>query len=487
MAQGRSIRRFVRGLSMFVAASMVALISSALARAQTYTVLHSFCSAAKCTDGDSPGGPLLQASDGYLYGTTGGEGLNKGGTLFKMSLDGKLTTLYSFCSQPNCADGDGPDGSLIQATNGYLYGTTYLGGSNNQGTVFSLAPGALTTIHSFCGQPVCPDGSGPHGALLQATNGNLFGTNGAGGADDWGTVFTLNLDGTLTTLADFCRPKCTTGYEPNGTLVQAANGNMYGTTQSGGSDVFGTVFQITPNGVLTPVAGFGNPNGPGGSEPSGPLLLASDGNLYGATRLGGVYGLGSIFKMTPGGTVTTIYSFGSNGNLVETMPYGPLIQATDGNFYGTTSFKDSGTIFKLTPAGVLTTLHAFCSQANCADGYDPSGGLFQATNGNLYGIANQGGACSSHRCGTVYRLDVGLGPFVILQTTSGNVGASVKILGTSLTGTSSVTFNGTPAAFTVNSGGTAISATVPPGATTGTVEVATPNGMLKSNVIYTVE
>jgi len=148
-----------------------------------------------------------------------------------------------------------------------------------------------------------------------------------------------------------------------------------------------------------------------------------------------------------------------------------------------------GTIFKITPSGNLTTLHNFCVQtivdAICIDG-DNVVGLMQATDGNFYGVTNFGGPNTNNNYGTVYRLSVGLGPFVALQTAIGREGVTVGILGTNLTGSTGVTFNGTPATFTVNSTGTAITATVPTGATTGTVTVTTPNGVLSSNKRYTV-
>jgi uncharacterized repeat protein (TIGR03803 family) len=178
-----------------------------------------------------------------------------------------------------------------------------------------------------------------------------------------------------------------------------------------------------------------------------------------------------------------------------------LVQATDGNFYGTTEFGGNdncdsayggcGTVFRMTPTGELTTLYSFCAQSGCPDGYTPGGALFQATNGNLYGTTTYGGAydtCTTQLppgCGTIFSLSVGLGPFVETQTTSGDVGTAVKILGTNLTGATSVRFNGTSATFTVVSK-SEITTTVPTGATTGTVELTTPGGTLKSNTQFRV-
>jgi uncharacterized repeat protein (TIGR03803 family) len=190
--------------------------------------------------------------------------------------------------------------------------------------------------------------------------------------------------------------------------------------------------------------------------------------------------------MTPAGTVTTLYNVRSESGCPDgNYLYASLIQATDGNLYGimeTDGANGYGTIFKITLSGTLTTLYSFCSQSGCTDGEYPAAGLVQDTNGNLYGTTADGGA---NGYGTVFSLSVGLGPFVEPQNTSGKVGAAVKILGTSLAGATSVTFNGTPASFTVSSS-TFITATVPSGATTGTVEVVTPSGTLSSNVPFRV-
>jgi uncharacterized repeat protein (TIGR03803 family) len=466
--------------------------------AQTFTTLFSFDG----TDGKQPGTfmDLVQATNGNLYGTAWN-------TVFKITPSGTLTTIYTFCSQSGCPDGEFPSG-LIQAADGNLYGTAEEGGANGYGTVFKITPeGTLTTLHNFDGS----DGNLPIG-LVQAATGDFYGTTYAGGANNnpsclavsylagCGTVFKITPSGTLTTLYNFCpQSGCTDGIEPYAGLVQATNGDFYGTTAFGGANCApvngcGTVFKITPSGALTTLYSFCSQSGcTDGVIPYAGLVQTTNGDLYGTTVAGGANGyFGTVFKITPSGTLTTLYSFCSLSGCADgSEPIAGLVQGTDGNLYGTTLFDGAngpydGTIFKITPSGSLTTLYSFCSQSGCTDGDGPQGGLVQDTNGTFYGTTGYGGAYND---GTVFSLSVGLGPFVETQRTSGKVGEVVEILGTDLTGATSVSFNGTPAAFTVISP-SLIAATVPAGATTGKVQVVTPSGtlliQLQSNVPFRV-
>jgi uncharacterized repeat protein (TIGR03803 family) len=429
-------------------------------------------------------GALVQATNGYLYGTTSIGGAIGEGTVFKITPAGTLTTLYSFCAQGGlCTDGAGPWAGLVQATNGYLYGTTYYGGAYNYGTVFKITPsGTLTTLYNFCAKTGCTDGKYPRAGLVQATNGDLYGTASEGGANNWGTVFRITPSGTLTTLYSFCSQSgCTDGAGPWAGLVQAANGYLYGTTYGGGFTA-GTVFKITPSGTLTTLYNFCAKTGcTDGGAPYAGLVQATNGDFYGTTASGGA---GTVFKITPSGTLTTLYSFCAQSGCTDgENPFAGLVQATNGDLYGMTPFggdKSFGTVFRITASGTLTTLYSFCSQSGCTDGEYPYGALVLATNGDLYGTASEGGA---NNWGTVFSLSVGFGPFVEVLPTSGKVGAAVKILGTDLTGATSVTFNGTAATFTVRSR-YLITTTVPTGATTGTVQVVTPSGTLSSNVPF---
>jgi uncharacterized repeat protein (TIGR03803 family) len=460
--------------------------------AQTFTTLHSFDG----KDGSRPYAGLIQATDGNLYGTTDFGEPHGEGTVFKITPGGTLTKLHSF----NYTDGSSPDGGLIQATDGNFYGTTSGGGANQGGEIFKITPsGTLTTFHSFAGT----DGSYPDAGLLQATNGDFYGTTSGGGTSNCfgagcGTVFKITPSGILTTLHSF---NGTDGQFPAAALVQATDGSFYGTTEYGGANNncysgygCGTIFKITASGTLTTIYSFCPLyNCADGENPNAGLVQGADGNFYGTTPNGGVnracpsnnYTCGTVFKITASGMLTTLHSFDLTDGF---LPSAGLVQAADGNFYGTTYRGGTngscphgggcGTLFQITPSGTLTTLYSFCAQSGCADGEYPYAGLVQDTNGKLYGTTSIAGANGNY--GTVFSLSVGLGPFAETRPTSGKVGKAVQILGTKLTGATSVTFNGTTATFTVKSK-SEITTTVPTGATTGTVQVVTPGGTLSSN------
>ena len=424
------------GLLVFWAAAAVSSPATT-----TFTTLVNF-------DGTNGAGPyygsLVQGIDGNFYGTTESGGAYGLGTVFKMTAGGKLTTLYSFCAQAGCTDGSYPYDGLVQATNGNFYGTTAAGGANSApactsgcGAVFEITDnGKLTTLYSFCAQTGCTDGETPYAWLVQATDGNFYGTTEFGGTSD----------------------NCTNGC--------------------------GTVFKITAGGNLTTLHSFGAADG---EYPLAGLVQGNNGDFYGTTPFGGANGLGTVFEITAGGTLTTLSSFCSQPTC-SLEPFAGLVQATNGNFYGTTAAGgDSdacggypcGTIFEITPGGTLTTLHSF----DATDGELPYGGLVQATNGTFYGTTLGGGANDD---GAIFSLGVGLGPFVETRPTSGKVGAKVTILGNGLTGATSVAFHGTAATITVDKS-SEITTTVPTGATTGTVEVTTAKGKtLKSNVVFRV-
>jgi uncharacterized repeat protein (TIGR03803 family) len=356
------------------------LNASAALPAQTYTTLLQFDNA----DGLGPNGPLIQATDGNLYGTTVGGGTNGFGTAFKITLDGKLTTLYSFCSLAGCADGEEPTSGLIQGIDGNFYGTTSAGGVSGLGTVFKLtASDKLTTLHSFDST----DGATPNGALVQVASGGFYGTTSSGGAKGSGTVFAITPNGTLTTLYNFCsKTGCKDGGVPSPGLVQASNGNLYGATSSGGSDSCtdgcGTIFRMTLQGVLTTLHSFDSTDG---ATPNGALVQSTNGNFYGTTAGGGTNGSGTVFGITPAGTLTTLYNFCSQTSCIDGSRPNSLIQATDGNFYATTQGGGNegyGTVFEISPVGTLTTLVQLNGLLGAAT---PDNPLVQANNGDFYG------------------------------------------------------------------------------------------------------
>ena len=477
-----------RAYSVFLVCATMAIAL----QAQTFTTLQSFDN----TDGKYPDAGLVQATDGNLYGTTYGGGAKNDGTVFRITPSGTLTRLYSFCSKTGCKDGAGPNASLVQATDGNLYGTTTYGGANNGGEVFKITlSGIQTVLYSFCSKTSCTDGWKPYAGLVQGTDGNFYGTTVVGGTgsclDGCGTVFKITPSGALTTQHNF---DSTDGKNPYAGLVQATDGNFYGTTFYGGAHGEGEVFKITPSGIQTVLYSFCSIRYcPDGFNPYAGLVQGIDGNFYGTTYYGGnnnvcgSFHCGTVFKITPSGMRTTVYNFCSKSGCTDGhAPYAGLVQGTDGNFYGTTVVGGTGSacqfgcgvVFKVTPSGTLTTLHSF----DKTDGFNPFVGLAQDTNGKFYGTAYYGGADSD---GTVFSLSVGLGPFVETQPTSGKEGAAVKILGTNLTGATSVTFNGTAAVFGVVSS-SEIMTIVPAGATTGKVKVVTPLGTLSSNVPFRV-
>jgi len=429
-------------------------------------------------NGAYPVGGMTQGPDGNIYGTTeeGGAGEQYGyGTVFKVSPSGVQTVIHEF----DLSDGDWPSSALVLGTDADFYGTTLYGGANSQyGTAFKITPsGTFTMLHDFNGK----DGYFPYGGVIQGTDGNFYGTTSSGGAYENGNVYKMTPAGVVTVLYSFsCSlSDCPDGEEPVGGLVQANDGNFYGTTEKGGGANFdGTVFRITPGGTLTTIHSF---EGRDGDDPAAALVQGNDGDLYGTTEGGGSNDIsyGTVFKITLDGQLTSLYSFtnGKDGAYLVA----PLIQGSDGNFYGTANEGGAygqGTVFEITPEGAVTVLHSFDRE----DGREPYAPVFQATNGALYGTAYIGGARAG---GTAFSISTGLGPFVRAVPTVGVVGAPASILGTNLTGATGVTFNGVPASFTIASK-TLIKATVPAGATTGSVEVARPNRSLSSNVAFQV-
>ncbi len=380
----------------------------------TFTLLHSFNGGVG--EGTSPRGDLVLGSDGFFYGTTNGGGASNSGSVFKMTAAGALTMLHSFATyftnQSN-ADGAQPYGGLVQAGDGYFYGTTSTGGAGGGGTVFKVSSsGTFATLFAFgavSGSGVVNvGGSNPVDALIVGGDGNLYGDTSAGGADGYGTMFEITLsNGALTTLYNVALPLATgTGAGPRGRLLAGSDGDLYGTAALGGAYREGAIFGLsTSDGNIDDLhdmsaygAVYASGNTDGAQVDAG-LTLGEDGALYGVASRQGPYGYGTVFKVTTAGVFTVLHSFGSTDG---SEPEGDLALGGDGNFYGTASLGGSigsgnGTVFQMTPAGKLTTLYAFSAYSGGvsfgnADGARPQAGLIVGADGDLYGTAAVGGA-----------------------------------------------------------------------------------------------
>jgi len=369
--------------------SLAFLIAAAFtipaAPAQTFTVLHTFTGG---KDGASPVAGLISDGKGNLYGTTpGGTAL---GNVFKLDLAGKETVLHAFAGSP---DGASPSAALLRDAKGNLYGTTLTGGMFNRGTVFKVThTGRELVLHSFTGQK---DGGFPAAALIQDQAGNFYGTTSNGGRHNVGTVFRLRQSGRMEVIYSF--KGGVDGATPVSAVVRDADGNLYGTADTGGDSGCdcGVVFRIDQHGKETVMHTF---RGPDGSRPQGGLVLDARGNLYGTTTAGGASNAGTVFKVDQHGRETVLHSFAA---MEGVEPSSTLVRDTQGNLYGTASDggpSDTGTIFKLDKTGSFMVLHDF---NGTKDGYFLLAGLFRDAEGNLFGAAQLGGKFGF---GTVFEL-----------------------------------------------------------------------------------
>jgi uncharacterized repeat protein (TIGR03803 family) len=381
-----------------VAGALAATVGTATAGGHRLSVLYSFCQQQNCADGAQPDGPLVADSAGNLYGTTGSGGstncFDGCGTVFRLAPDGTETVLYAFCSKDaSCPDGEYPESPLILDSSDNLYGTTPNVSANGGGTVFKLAPGGTETVlYRFCSRSGCADGDGPNGGLVMDRRGNLYGTTATGGTSctqsGCGTVFKLRPDGKEKVLYSFCsQDSCADGLYPNGGLVMDRDGNLYGTASEGGANSYncaylfgynacGVVFKVSPTGVETVLYSFcASANCADGAWPAAGVVLDKNGNLYGTARAG--------------------------GNLNQYCPSGP------------NEIGSCGVVFEVKPDSTETVLYAFCAQANCADGDFPLGGVtlkYNKSGITLYGTAEFGGANQGNfgaGAGVVYSLSSG--------------------------------------------------------------------------------
>jgi uncharacterized repeat protein (TIGR03803 family) len=421
MAQLKQSRRWIKRL-LSIRNALPAFLGMNLllgsAWAQKESVLYSFCAQSGCTDGEYPYAGLVFDKKGNLYGTTYAGGLSGfAGTVFAVTPSGKESVVHSFCAGgPPCNDGASPEAGLIFDTKENLYGTTAAGGTGCSGgggcgTVFKVRlSGKQSVLYSFQGDP---DGAYPDAGLIFDTKGSLYGTTTEGGASSecdsngCGTVFKVTPSGKESVLYSFCgQSNCTDGANPIGGLIFGTKGDLYGTTYAGGDPGPGTVFKLTPSGKEIVLYTFCLQAACADGEfPFAGLVFDTKGNLYGTARQGGAFKEGVVFRLTPSGKETGLYSFCRQSGCADgAFPDAALVFDKKGNLYGTTVYGGAfkhGTVFKITPSGKESVLYSFCRQSKCTDGADPYGGLIFDKKGNLYGTTSGGGAFAG---GTVFKL-----------------------------------------------------------------------------------
>jgi uncharacterized repeat protein (TIGR03803 family) len=465
-----------RAVAAYVAAMVVLTLTVAAvpAHAQTFNVLY-----------NAPGGnqisypvgeAIAQGRNGDMY-TTAEEGGTIYGSLFSFTPAGTVTivddTSFGYFTVSGAVEG--ADGDLYGSDQD---GGTVICGTAGCGRVYKVSPtGVLTVLHNFAGT----DGQDPHAPPILGANGKYYGTapNSAAG-NGISTAYSVTSTGTFTLLHTFTSAE---GQYVYGGLVQGSDGNLYGVSATGGANGFGTIFKMTTAGAITVLHSF---TGTDGNGSYWPLIQATDGNYYGVTYSGGANNEGVVFKITATGTYTLLYSL-NNANGDGQGPNSSLVQGTDGKLYGVTAQGPSGvygTIFSVTTTGTFKLLHTFSG----TDGENPGSPLIQDTNGIFYGTTTGGGNVTTcdGGCGVIYSLNTNASAFISLGTTSGKVGSQVGIFGQGFSSSSVVKFNGVAATSVTRTGTTYLTATVPAGASSGSVTVTTGSTTLISSKKYTV-
>lgn len=394
-----------QGIRLMTGALAIALLLSVgtprRAQAQSLTVLHAFTDTS--TDGGHPQANLIRDTSGNLYGTTsaGGE-YNGDGTVFKLDPSGTLTILHSF-GDPNVTnDGTTPvAGLVLDASSGFLYGTTQKGGGSYDGTVFKVDTSGnnYSVLHRFTGG--LTDGANPEaGLFLDSSNHLLYGTTRFGGSNSDGTVFKIDTSsGNYSVFYSFTGG-LSNGANPKAGLVMDSSGNLYGTTFYGGAYYMGTVFKLDSTGGFTLVHSFrGYPND--GAYPQAGLVIDSSNYLYGTTAAGGAYGQGNAFKVdTSGGNYSVLRDFSISDGA---NPKAALVLDSSGNLYGTTYNGGSsgvGTAFKMDTSG---SNFAVLANLSFSQGANPQASLLIDPSGNIYGTTPSGGSDVCN-CGTVFEI-----------------------------------------------------------------------------------
>ncbi len=377
------------------------------------TTLYSFTGG---VNGRTPNG-LAVATNGDLYGTTQLGGSHLAGSVFKITTNGVLTFLASLGG----TNGTRSHAPVTLGIDGNWYGTTESDGEIGYGTVFRMTPaGALSPAHAF---DYFDDGAAPFSGLIVGTDGRFYGNTSQGGTSGYGNIFRLATNGTFDILYSFTNG--VDGASPSGALLQAADGNFYGMTPSGANG-FGNIFRMTPAGALANVYSF--KGGSDGSAPAGALVQGTDGNFYGTTTHNSISGFqfyGTIFRLTPAGALSTLYMFNGIINSDGHYPHAGLLLASDGCFYGTTfqgGTGNNGTIFRIGPDGTFSTIFSF---DGFNDGANPEAALVQGTDGSLYGTATTGGFGGQ---GTIFRLSFTGAPQIISPPAPQTVFVGAKVV-----------------------------------------------------------